>query len=548
MAINTLITLKDALTAWAVGHGQLQGRIFFEADDHREPIITTSDSFPIMFVAPLDVTVGRAMNTHTLRIYIYERINDDREDVWENANDTSLILRDIRVWWNDHGIDDINIIDDPVGIFGSDKELDKLVGYFADIRFEIPSHGRCAVPVNTTPSPVPTCEPVEYLITDTAENELYSGSIESGGELNQPIQDSTVSNSDNSYTASILAEGNLELPDVTIIDSDGTPVQHPAVKDFTCEPQRPPDEYELTVNGNEFITISDNTDIPVLNSDQETVGTVNGGAIDIGDSTVQNSDSSYSVGVPSEDGLTLPDSTVNVNSVNEGSVVSVKTIDVNINDGTNPVTPDNVTVVGNTVTVSVPPQVSRTTAKLMKTGQTTSYRTGDDGDDERGRGTSFLVLAENNPFGNTNRFTSELGTQTYTNNIVIDWSTFDGSTVLGWYKVVFASATGHWNEHIDRAVALSVGAFTSGWRLPNYPTEMGSIFNIETTTTRLNYAPFNDSTATNFWTGSTPKADTTQAYYFLSGSGISSILAKTGAGSMRSMAVRVFTVTGTTLT
>ena len=72
-------------------------------------------------------------------------------------------------------------------------------------------------------------------------------------------------------------------------------------------------------------------------------------------------------------------------------------------------------------------------ATLMKTGQTTSYRTGDDGDIEAGRATSFSVLSANNPFGNTNRFTDELGGTTYANNIVIDWSTYNGTTVLGWY-------------------------------------------------------------------------------------------------------------------
>jgi len=90
----------------------------------------------------------------------------------------------------------------------------------------------------------------------------------------------------------------------------------------------------------------------------------------------------------------------------------------------------------------VPPAATnRSTAKLMKTGQTTSYRTGDDGDLEAGRNTSFTVLAENNPFGNTNRFTDELGGSTYTNNIVIDWSTYDGSTVLGWRRTVSTTLT-----------------------------------------------------------------------------------------------------------
>ena len=105
-------------------------------------------------------------------------------------------------------------------------------------------------------------------------------------------------------------------------------------------------------------------------------------------------------------------------------------------------------------------------ATLMKTGQTTSYRTGDDGDIEAGRATSFSVLASNNPFGNTNRFTDELGGQTYTKNIVIDWSTYNGSTVLGYYRVVSGTDV-VWNTAIDSALALSVVGFTSGWRLPN---------------------------------------------------------------------------------
>lgn len=182
MAINTLNTLKDALTAFAVGHGQLLGRAIFEADDHRSAYITEENTYPLMFVAPIDFTAGRAMNTHTLRIYIYERINDDRLDVWENANDTSLILRDIRVWWNDYGTDDILIIEDPVGQFGCDKELDNLVGYFADIRFEIPSHGRCSVPVTVTPIVAGTC------LEGTVENSnaTYTDTVASGGTLILP--------------------------------------------------------------------------------------------------------------------------------------------------------------------------------------------------------------------------------------------------------------------------------------------------------------------------------------------------------------------------
>jgi hypothetical protein len=200
----------------------------FEADDHRSAYITEQSEFPVMFVAPIDVEVGRAMNTHTLRVYIYERLNDDRLDVIENANDTSLILRDIRVWWNDYGTDDIQIVEDPVGTFGSDRELDNLVGYFADIRFEIPSHGRCKVPVNVTPTPTPSCLSGEVEITDSEGNELYKVEVASGGSDVQPIADSTAVLKDTGgtviSTTSILAEGSEDItaPDATVENSDAS--------------------------------------------------------------------------------------------------------------------------------------------------------------------------------------------------------------------------------------------------------------------------------------------------------------------------------------
>lgn len=147
MAINTLITVKDALDSFVANHRQLK-RIEWEAEDHRAPVIESGNEFPVLCVCPIDVTVGRSMNTHTLRVYVYERINDDRSDVLENANDCSLYLRDIVVWWNAYGEDDIEVLEDPTATFISDRELDNLVGYYADLRFVIPSHGRCDVPIN----------------------------------------------------------------------------------------------------------------------------------------------------------------------------------------------------------------------------------------------------------------------------------------------------------------------------------------------------------------------------------------------------------------
>lgn len=183
-------------------------------------------------------------------------------------------------------------------------------------------------------------------------------------------------------------------------------------------------------------------------------------------------------------------------------------------------------------------------ATLMKTGQTTSYRTGDDGNLQSGRATSFLVLPSNNPFGNTNRFTDELGGQTYTKNIVIDWSTYNGTNVLGYRRTTNASNV-NWDSAIDGALAVSISPFTSGWRLPNIK-ELQNIQNIGLLSSDLfNYSPFNISTnSISLWCSNTLGTNNLYSWRF----GIyGTIDYQTKTSIFRWIPVRTFTVSGTTL-
>jgi hypothetical protein len=579
MAINTLITIKDALTAFVAGHGQLKA-IKFEADDHRAPVITESDSFPLLFVAPIDVQVGRAMNAHTLRIYVYERINDDRSDVLENANDTSLILRDIRVWWNDYGVDDIEIKEDPTGIFVSDRELDNLVGYYADIRFEIPSHGRCSVPVDITPIDPVTCADADYQITDTDDNILYSGTIPSGGSLDQTIADSTATLKDTAdnvlSTTQILAEGSEDIvaPDATYTVEylNGTPIQSGNIlsggfelivvpNPITCE------DAVVNVNSVFFDNVASGGTLNIQvrkSSGSDLVGSKQGQYWRIGDSTavlktsggatisttsikaeeseditapdatVENSDATYTDTVVSGGTLILPDETINIVD-EDGNPLDTITFPV--------YTDPNIDITSYCPTVTPAP----VGATLMKTGQTTSYRTGDDGDLEAGRATDFFTLASNNPFGNTNRFTDELGGSTYTNNIVIDWSTYDGATVLGYNRDINYWVGSNWDNSIDNALSYSIGTYTSGWYLAN-KKQHENLQNDSVIGAALNYAPFNYTTVSSLWTSTTNPDSTTSAYRWNLATKLLTSLGKTSSSNMRTLAVRNFTVTGTTLT
>lgn len=199
-------------------------------------------------------------------------------------------------------------------------------------------------------------------------------------------------------------------------------------------------------------------------------------------------------------------------------------------------------------------------ATLMKTGQTTSYRTGDDGDIEAGRATDFFTLPSNNPFGNNKRFTGTTGgyqtggsyynkdgvgttsALAFPNDIVIDWSTYNGTNVLGYYRVLSGDVV--WNTAIDSSLTFSIGSYTSGWRLPNAVEMMSLMYILLIQSHSYNYNPFNFTWTGYFWTSTNASTVAFGIYAFQHNL---AQLSKTQA-STRYIPVRTFTVTGTTLT
>jgi hypothetical protein len=183
-------------------------------------------------------------------------------------------------------------------------------------------------------------------------------------------------------------------------------------------------------------------------------------------------------------------------------------------------------------------------ATLMKTGQTTSYRTGDDGDLEAGRATDFLTL-DAAPLHNdgsatlnttTERFTDTLGGSTYADDWVLDWSTWNGSTLLGYYRVVQGVGATNWNTAIDNSLGTFGGY--SGCRLPNLMELLNIVdYGLSLTT---GYAPFNHI-STAYWTSTTAPNATTTAFRVASTGGTPVTTAKTDA-TRSYMPIRTFSL------
>jgi hypothetical protein len=565
MAINTLITLRDALQAFADGHGQIQ-RIYFGADDKRAPLLTDAELFPALYVAPIDVVVGQAHNTHRLRIYVYERLDSGASDEWENANDTSLILRDIRVWWNAYGIDDILISEDPTGQFKTDSELDNLVGYFSEFLFEIPSHGRCDVPVSIAPIPPPTCEDASYIVEYANGDPIESGTIPSGGSEtivvpNCPAVDPSdvfingveIGTTTNGEQFDITVEqGGVEVgsfvggvwvvpecspcddASFTLVNTDATVLDSGTIPSGGSQTITAPDA-DISLNGVAFPSIpsggSDNIEVRRATGSTQ-VGSKQGQFWRIANTTVQlrdsannNIGSAHSYAAETSHNLTAPDGTVTIRR--DGVFYATQAVRSNGSE-----------------TVNVISAVTTPKGRMpLKTWQTTPQGSGTDGDLEQGYGVSLLVLPYNNPFGNTNRFTAPDGSQTYTDAIACDWLTWNESTntVL---MVHFGSVAGQvlsQNRSLADGITyingLTVGGY-SGWNMINknqllFLTEDEAGFN------SLNYAPFNIG-ALNIQTNTAYSA-TSRAVR--EGTGRLSALTTTA----RTLAVRIGTVSGTVI-
>jgi hypothetical protein len=302
--------------------------------------------------------------------------------------------------------------------------------------------------------------------------------------------------------------------------------------------------YEPSCNTNLELTLVDDLGNPINATYNGTEIVV---ALSCADARVSNSDDSYDVNVASGGDLELPDENITLNGGAFLTKPSVKDQDIELVDTADaPITPDS--VVGNKIVVDTSAGCSTKGLMPLQSGQTTSYATNDDGDLQRGRLVDFNTLPYNNGFGNTFRFTDELGNQTFTNNIVIDWSTWDGgSDVLGFCASINSDTSGSndWYGWMS-GQPYSASGFNNFY-VAN-ANELNSVINFNLIDGFVGY-PFNfDSNSTyRMYTSTTFSNVTTNAMIKMNSSPNLTTTSKT-TGSRRAFLVRTFTWNGASLT
>jgi len=176
----------------------------------------------------------------------------------------------------------------------------------------------------------------------------------------------------------------------------------------------------------------------------------------------------------------------------------------------------------------------------LVTGQTVVYQTNDNGTIQFGREAGWLTLSDNNPFGNTSRFTDLVGGSAYSDGVALDWAYRNDvdRLVIGW-QIGDNGSDINWVDAIAYCEGLTLATY-SDWHLPQ--DELLNTIKSTQHVRALGYAPFNNATNVRWWSSTTPSALPTWACLLPSQFyGVAPATTKTTSGAFRAKAYRVFT-------
>lgn len=543
--LSKIVTGDNPVTNVKTGHLQLYS--YFWGDFLRAYKEQTLN-YPVMGAFYPNGSLLRNQTQIQLTIYIADKLYKDWSNLNDIESDTLQICRDVfnvinhSTRWNKIG----RVQSCSVNKF-IQKGGDEVAGHEMVLQFLIrDSESICGLPIIDYDFDQITgdgCSPVQiyengvlvatvesggiyeyshgnahYVITNSIGGILYSGDIAENDTLTQAISDSTAVLKD--------TEGNI-LSTNTILAQASEDIEAP--------------NSSLSVNGNPWGEIPSGGSLNLLVTDT----------------------ASNPVGTFVVDDVVIANSVVEINGVEVADLLAETSAQINVTlNGVQAGTWNGVDTWEIEQAAAQPIGMP-----LMKTGQTVSYATGDDGDLERGRLTDFYTLPGNNPFGNNKRFTGTTGgyqlggsyfdaagvgttsALAFPNDIVIDWSTFatDLTSVLG-YRRTFSGSNIDWSTAISGANALSIGSYTTGWSVTNR-NELESLMpDGGITTSFFNFNPFNLTADLNIWT-STTHAITTANAIFLGSTGNGNFGNVSKAIALgRYLPCRQFTVSGTTLT
>jgi hypothetical protein len=362
--MTSYIKILQKLDAFCTAHLQIK-KFMGEFREQMPNFSTMDERYPIVFASPISDVEDLNTNQFTLEIYCVDIIQKDRANLNTIVSDCHLILKDLFIYYRDDNDADLDVVGTASISFVNNFDLDYVAGAVMTITFEVAGYGSCEIPMLPITPTHNDCKPATLIVRDSDGNVLYTLVVPSGDTANQIIQDSTAElYFDNELIDSkqILAEGSDSFnigcsTPLNAVRVTSTTLSHQHTGTFV---------YVGDVNGKPSYEKSDDPDRIIYYNGTRWILEKLGGGAHTHEAAIGNEDYPWEANW-TDAYLSMTQATIATYCVNggdalnilvngniEGDVNNAYPVEIELTDGTNPVTPDAVTIIGNTVTIEAP--------------------------------------------------------------------------------------------------------------------------------------------------------------------------------------------------
>jgi len=192
MSAQTRLYIENHFRAFAEAHQQIE-RIHFDYEEQLSNYAGEDDSYPIMYVIPLDSEHDQGINRLGFRVSFFDIIQKDRSNVSNLNNLVELLVNDFLRYYDKDGDAPFYFEDVATSNPLNNYLPDYCIGRYVEIEIVADSYSICSIPMADLPPIVVECLPASYTVEYVNGTLIQSGTIPSGWsetiQVPNPVED-----------------------------------------------------------------------------------------------------------------------------------------------------------------------------------------------------------------------------------------------------------------------------------------------------------------------------------------------------------------------
>ena len=215
---QTYIRILRAIELFASEHLQIK-KFSSDFPEQMPNFATKDEAYPILYVSPSNAIFNLNTNRFDLRVFCYDVIQKDRENINTILSDTNSILNDLVLWLREGDLVGIDLVNEPRVTPINNELLDYVAGWELTLTLEVDTYTVCDIPFNETPIVTDIVNNIvyaSYLTCDTlAECDTFNNAIDNLQEQINNISGGTEFDCNQLSGCTVIQDINSELSGLT---------------------------------------------------------------------------------------------------------------------------------------------------------------------------------------------------------------------------------------------------------------------------------------------------------------------------------------------